>query len=217
MVHYTCSACGERFDRGEGEKAECPKCYAKGEAVRQMPLPQNKYHGTKSEKNLAAAFSGESEARNKYTYFAELAKKEGFEQIAAIFLETAENERAHAKLWFEELGGFSDTAGNLKSASEGEHYEWSDMYKQFEEDAKAEGFPELAAKFHLVAKIEKMHEERFLALLADVKAGEVFYKGSMVMWRCRNCGHFVIATTAPHECAVCHYPKAYFEAVGTKQ
>lgn len=213
MVHYICRACGEEFEKGEGESAQCPSCYAKGEAVKEIALPQNKYKGTKSEKNLAAAFAGESEARNKYTYFASVAKKEGFEEIAAIFLETAENERAHAKVWFEELGGLADTEHNLESAANGEHYEWSDMYKTFAEEAEAEGFHTLAAKFHLVAKIEKMHEERFLKLLADIKSGEVFYKGKMVMWQCRNCGHFVIATTAPHECAVCHHPKAYFQVV----
>ena len=216
MVQYTCRACGEEFEKGEGEKAECPTCYAKGEAIQPKPMPKNKYSGTKSEKNLMAAFSGESEARNKYTYFASVAKKEGFEAIAAIFLETAENERAHAKVWFEELGGLHDTKENLAAAAEGEHYEWSDMYKKFAEEAEEEGFHALAAKFHLVAKIEKMHEERFLALLADVKAGEVFCKGSMVMWKCRNCGHFVIATTAPHECAVCHHPKSYFEVTASQ-
>lgn len=211
MIQYTCLACGEEFSKGEGENPSCPKCYAKGEAVLENPLPKNKYRGTKSEKNLAAAFSGESEARNKYTFFAKVAKKEGFEKIAAIFLATAENERAHAKIWFEELGGLSSTEENLVSAAKGEHYEWSDMYKQFAADAEEEGFMTLAAKFHLVAKIEKMHEERFQRLLAEVRDGSVFCKDKPVKWKCRNCGHEVISTTAPHECAVCHHPKSYFE------
>ncbi len=217
MIHYTCKACGKEFEKGEGEAVECPACYAKGEAIAKREKKEdlhNRFQGTKTEKNLMTAFSGESEARNKYTYFAALAKKEGYEEIAAIFSETAENERAHAKVWFDALGGSHDLCGNLTSAAAGEHYEWSDMYRRFAEEAEEEGFPDIAAKFSLVAKIEKMHEERFLKLLESVKSGEVFKKGSMVMWQCRNCGHVVIATTAPKECAVCHHSTAYFQVIG---
>lgn len=215
MITYTCSACGEEFSRGVGERAECPKCYAKGEAIHPKPQPHNRYAGTKTEENLKFAFSGESEARNKYTYFASVAKKEGYEEIAAIFLETAENERAHAKLWFSALGGLGATDQNLTSAAEGEHYEWSEMYKTFAEVAKQEGFEELSAQFSLAAKVEKMHEERFLKLYERIKSGEVFSRGEMVAWRCRNCGHVVFSTTAPKECALCHHPKSYFEVLDT--
>lgn len=148
----------------------------------------NKYAGTQTEKNLEAAFAGESQARNKYTYFASKAKKEGYEQIAALFLHTADNEKEHAKLWFKELEGIGDTEENLEAAAEGENYEWTDMYKGFAETADAEGFPELAAKFRLVAEIEKTHEERYRALLHNVKAKEVFEKSEVKIWECRNCG-----------------------------
>ncbi len=171
----------------------------------------NKYAGTKTEQNLRDAFSGESEARNKYTYFASVAKKAGFEQIAALFLETAENEKEHAKMWFKELGGLGNTAENLLSAAEGENYEWTDMYDQMAKDAEEEGFPELAAKFRGVAAIEKMHEERYRALLKNVETNQVFEKSGVVMWECRNCGHVVVGTKAPQVCPVCNHPQSYFE------
>lgn len=162
----------------------------------------NKYAGTQTEKNLEAAFAGESQARNKYTYFASKAKKEGYEQIAALFLHTADNEKEHAKLWFKELEGIGDTEENLEAAAEGENYEWTDMYKGFAETADAEGFHELAAKFRLVAEIEKTHEERYRALLHNVKTKEVFEKSEVKIWECRNCGHIVIGTKAPEVCPV---------------
>ena len=171
----------------------------------------SKYAGTQTEKNLLAAFAGESQARNKYTYFASRAKKDGFEQIAALFLKTADNEKEHAKMWFKELGGIGSTAENLKAAAEGEHYEWTDMYAGFAETAEKEGFPELAAKFRMVGEIEKRHEERYRALLKNVETAEVFRKGEVKMWECRNCGHVVIGTAAPEVCPVCAHPQAYFE------
>ncbi len=171
----------------------------------------SKYAGTQTEKNLMAAFSGESEARNKYTYFASVAKKEGYEQIAALFLETADNEKEHAKLWFKELDGLGDTAKNLQSAAEGENYEWTDMYAGFAETAEKEGFPELAAKFRLVAEIEKHHEERYRALLENVETAKVFEKSEVKVWICRNCGHIVVGKNAPDVCPTCNHPKAYFE------
>ena len=170
-----------------------------------------KYAGTKTEQNLRDAFSGESQARNKYTYFASVAKKEGYEQIAALFLKTAENEKEHAKLWFKELGELGNTAQNLKSAAEGENYEWTDMYANFAKDADEEGFPELAAKFRMVAAIEKHHEERYRALLKNVETAEVFAKSEVKVWECRNCGHLVVGTQAPELCPTCAHPKAYFE------
>ena len=176
-----------------------------------MPIKSNKYAGTKTEKNLMAAFSGESEARNKYTYFASKAKKEGFEQIAAIFQKTADNEKEHAKMWFKELNGLGDTAENLLSAAEGENYEWTDMYAGFAKTAEEEGFKELAAKFRMVAEIEKHHEERYRALLKNVETAKVFEKSEVKVWECRNCGHIVVGTKAPEICPVCAHPKAYFE------
>ena len=171
----------------------------------------NKYAGTQTEKNLMAAFSGESEARNKYTYFASKAKKEGYEQIAALFLKTADNEKEHAKLWFKELEGIGDTAQNLQSAAEGENYEWTDMYAGFAETAEKEGFKELAAKFRLVAAIEKHHEERYRKLLQNVETLQVFEKSEVKIWECRNCGHIVVGTKAPELCPTCAHPKSYFE------
>ena len=171
----------------------------------------NKYAGTQTEKNLEAAFAGESMARNKYTYYASKAKKEGFEQIAALFLKTADNEKEHAKMWFKELGGIGNTATNLLHAAEGENYEWTDMYAGFAETAEAEGFFELAAKFRLVAAIEKHHEERYRALLHNVEAQAVFAKSEVKVWECRNCGHIVVGTAAPEMCPTCDHPQAYFE------
>ena len=170
-----------------------------------------KYSGTRTEKNLEAAFAGESQARNKYTFFASKAKKEGFEQIAALFLETAENEKEHAKLWFKELNGIGDTAQNLAAAADGENYEWTDMYEEFAKTAEEEGFPELAARFRGVAAIEKRHEERYRALLKNVETAAVFERSEVKVWECRNCGHIVVGTKAPEVCPVCAHPKAYFE------
>ena len=167
--------------------------------------------GTRTEANLLAAFAGESQARNKYTYFASVAKKEGYEQISAIFTKTAENEKEHAKMWFKLLGELGDTAKNLASAAEGENYEWTDMYATFAEEAEAEGFTEIAAKFRAVAKIEKAHEERYRALLNNVEMQTVFAKGEETMWECRNCGHLVMGKKAPEICPVCAHPKSYFE------
>ena len=163
-------------------------------------MKQTKYAGTQTEKNLLAAFAGESEARNKYTFFASKARKEGYEQIAALFLKTAENEKEHAKLWFKELEGIGDTAENLQAAAEGENYEWTDMYEDFAKTAEAEGFTELAHRFRLVAAIEKHHEERYRALLHNVEMAEVFAKSEVKVWECRNCGHIVIGTSAPEVC-----------------
>ncbi len=171
----------------------------------------NKYAGTKTEQNLRAAFSGESEARNKYTYFASKAKKEGFEQIAALFLKTAENEKEHAKIWFKELEGIGSTAENLAAAADGENYEWTDMYEGFAKTAEEEGFTELAEKFRLVAEIEKHHEERYRALLSNVEAQKVFEKSEVKVWECRNCGHIVVGTKAPDVCPACAHPQSYFE------
>ena len=171
----------------------------------------NKYAGTQTEKNLMAAFAGESEARNKYTYFASKSKKEGFEQIAALFLKTADNEKEHAKLWFKELDGIGDTAANLLAAAEGENYEWTDMYEGFAKTADEEGFRALAAKFRMVAAIEKHHEERYRALLKNVQTAEVFAKSEVTVWECRNCGHIVVGTKAPELCPTCAHPKSYFE------
>lgn len=171
----------------------------------------NKYAGTKTEKNLEAAFAGESQARNKYTYFASVAKKEGYEQIAAIFLKTAENEKEHAKLWAKRLGLIGDTEANLNAAADGENYEWTDMYEQMAKDAEEEGFKDLAAQFRGVAKIEKMHEERYRKLLHNVEAQEVFKKSEVKIWECRNCGHIVVGTEAPKVCPVCGHPQSFFE------
>ena len=171
----------------------------------------NKYAGTQTEKNLEAAFAGESQARNKYTYFASVAKKEGYEQMSEIFLKTAENEKEHAKLWFKELGGIGNTAENLKEAADGENYEWTDMYAGFADTADAEGFHELAAKFRLVAAIEKSHEERYRALLNNIELAEVFAKSEVQIWECRNCGHMVVGTNAPKLCPTCAHPQSYFE------
>ena len=167
--------------------------------------------GSKTEKNLMTAFAGESEARNKYTYFASVAKKEGYEQISAIFLKTAENEKEHAKMWFKALGGLSDTAKNLAAAAEGENYEWTDMYATFAKEAEEEGFTKLDAQFRMVGEIEKHHEERYRALLSNVEMQKVFEKSEQTMWECRNCGHLVMGKKAPEVCPVCAHPQSYFE------
>ncbi len=171
----------------------------------------NKYEGTKTEQNLKAAFSGESEARNKYTYFASVAKKEGYEQISALFLKTAENEKEHAKMWFKELQGIGNTEENLKSAADGENYEWTDMYENFAKTAEEEGFTALAAKFRSVAAIEKHHEERYRKLLQNIETAQVFEKSEVKIWECRNCGHIVVGTKAPKACPVCAHPQSFFE------
>jgi len=167
--------------------------------------------GSRTEQNLRTAFAGESQARNKYTYFASVAKKEGYEQIAEIFLKTAENEKEHAKLWFKALGELGDTKANLLAAAEGENYEWTDMYEEFAKVAQEEGFSELAAKFKMVGRIEKAHEERYRALLNNIEMQQVFAKGEMTMWECRNCGHLVMGKKAPEVCPVCNHPQSYFE------
>ncbi|MDY6351604.1 rubrerythrin [Candidatus Weimeria sp. HCP3S3_B5] len=174
-------------------------------------MSENKYAGTKTEKNLLEAFAGESQARNKYTYFASVAKKQGFEQIAALFLKTADNEKEHAKLWFKELGMLGDTKENLSAAADGENYEWTDMYERMAREADEEGFTELAAKFRGVAAIEKTHEERYRKLLSNVEAKQVFEKSEVKVWECRNCGHIVVGTKAPDVCPVCAHPQSFFE------
>lgn len=171
----------------------------------------SKYTGTQTEKNLQAAFAGESQARNKYTYFASVAKKEGYEQMSEIFLKTADNEKEHAKMWLKELQGIGNTSENLKEAAEGENYEWTDMYAGFADTAEKEGFPELASKFRLVAAIEKAHEERYRALLKNIEMAEVFAKSEVKVWECRNCGHIVVGTNAPEVCPTCNHPQSYFE------
>ena len=171
----------------------------------------NKYAGTQTEKNLIAAFAGESQARNKYTYFASKAKKEGYEQIAALFQKTADNEKEHAKIWFKELEGIGTTAENLAAAAEGENYEWTDMYAGFAKTAEEEGFSELAEKFRLIADIEKKHEERYRALLKNVETAKVFEKSEVKVWECRNCGHIVVGTKAPEVCPACAHPQSFFE------
>lgn len=171
----------------------------------------NQYAGTQTEKNLQAAFAGESQARNKYTYFASVAKKEGYEQISGLFLKTADNEKEHAKMWAKELGIIGDTAANLSAAADGENYEWTDMYDGFAKTAEAEGFKALAAKFRMVAAIEKRHEERYRALLKNVETKAVFERSEVKVWECRNCGHVVVGTKAPAVCPVCAHPQSFFE------
>jgi rubrerythrin len=212
MKTYKCKVCGEIFEAPEGVELVCPRC---GQGAANIELveakPKSKYAGTQTEKNLQTAFAGESEARNKYTYFASVAKKEGYEQISALFQKTADNEKEHAKMWFKELLGIGDTAQNLKSAAEGENYEWTDMYAGFAETAEKEGFTELAEKFRMVAAIEKSHEERYRALLKNVETAEVFKKSEVKVWECRNCGHIVVGTAAPEVCPVCNHPQSFFE------
>ena len=214
---WRCSICGYEYVGEElPDDFICPICkhpasdFVKVSAEAEASVA-NKYAGTKTEKNLEAAFAGESMARNKYTYYASVAKKNGYEQIAALFLKTAENEKEHAKLWFKHLGGVGTTAENLLHAAEGENYEWTDMYDTFAREADEEGFHELAEQFRGVAAIEKRHEERYRALLHNVETTEVFQKIGVSVWECRNCGHIVVGTTAPDVCPVCSHPQAYFE------
>ncbi len=212
MKKYRCKICKEVFEVAEGVEPVCPKCGVTGSALEIIDeTPKTKYAGTKTEKNLQTAFAGESQARNKYTYFASVAKKEGYEQIADLFEKTANNEKEHAKMWFKELQGIGSTADNLLSAAEGENYEWTDMYAEFAKTAEEEGFHELAEKFRGVAEIEKRHEERYRALLHNVETKQVFEKSEVKVWECRNCGHIVVGTKAPDVCPVCAHPQSYFE------
>ena len=213
MEKWKCKVCGYIHEGPMTPDFKCPVCKQPASSFQKIEdAPQaNPYAGTQTEKNLEAAFAGESQARNKYTYFASVAKKEGYEQIAALFLKTAENEKEHAKMWFKELKGTGDTAQNLLHAAEGENYEWTDMYDGFAKTAEAEGFSELAAKFRLVAAIEKHHEERYRKLLANVESMQVFEKSEVKIWECRNCGHIVVGTKAPDVCPTCNHPQSYFE------
>ena len=214
MAQWKCKVCGYIYE-GEELPADftCPLCKQPASAFEKIAeaKPANKYAGTQTEKNLEAAFAGESQARNKYTYFASVAKKEGYEQISSLFLKTADNEKEHAKMWFKELNGIGDTAQNLGAAADGENYEWTDMYEGFAKTAEEEGFPELAAKFRAVGEIEKHHEERYRALLKNVETAAVFAKSEVKVWECRNCGHIVVGTNAPDKCPVCNHPQSYFE------
>ncbi len=212
MTKWVCTVCGYVHE-GEQPPEFCPVCKQPADKFKKMEeeVKKNPYSGTKTEQNLWEAFAGESQARNKYTYFASVAKKAGFEQIAALFLQTAENEKEHAKLWFKALGELGDTAENLLHAAEGENAEWTDMYDRMAREADEEGFHELAEQFRGVAAIEKMHEERYRALLKNVETMEVFKKSGVTVWECRNCGHVVVGTEAPEVCPVCKHPQAYFE------
>ena len=216
MSKWKCKICGYIYE-GETlpEDFTCPRCKQPASAfekIEEAPAKSgSKYAGTQTEKNLEAAFAGESQARNKYTYYSSVAQNEGYEQIAALFLKTAENEKAHARMWFEELGGLGNTTENLLHAAEGENYEWTDMYDGFAKTAEEEGFPDLAAKFRLVAAIEKRHEERYRALLRNIETSQVFEKSEVKVWECRNCGHIVVGTAAPEVCPTCQYAKSYFE------
>ena len=214
MKKWKCKVCGY-IHEGDSAPESCPICRQSAssfELIEEAPAQTgSKYAGTQTEKNLEAAFAGESQARNKYTYFSSVARNEGYEQIAALFMQTAENEKAHARMWFEELHGVGNTAENLLHAAEGENYEWTDMYDGFAKTAEEEGFPELAAKFRLVAAIEKRHEERYRALLRNVETAQVFEKSEVKVWECRNCGHIVVGTAAPEVCPTCNYSKSFFE------
>lgn len=215
MEQWKCSVCGYVHTGPLEEGFTCPRCKQPASAFvkfEEKPAPKaNPYAGTKTEKNLAEAFAGESQARNKYTYFAQVASREGYDQISELFLKTARNEQEHARLWFEELGHINGTAANLLAAAQGENYEWTDMYERFARDAEEEGFSELAARFHRVAAVEKSHEERYRALLKNVQMQQVFEKGEETMWECRICGHLVMGKKAPEVCPVCSYSQSYFE------
>ena len=215
MAKWKCSICGYIHEGEITEDFKCPKCRQPAKVFEKIEeekaMGKNIYAGTKTEKNLWEAFAGESQARNKYTYFASVAKKQGFEQIAALFLKTADNEKEHAKLWFKALGELGETAENLLHAAEGENYEWTDMYDKFAKEADEEGFHELAEQFRGVAAIEKSHEERYRALLNNVETAQVFEKSEVKVWECRNCGHLVVGTKAPEVCPVCNHAQAHFE------
>lgn len=213
MEKWKCTVCGYIHEGPLPADFRCPVCKQPAEKfvkIEEAPA-KSKYAGTKTEKNLMEAFAGESQARNKYTYFASVAKKAGYEQIAALFLETADNEKEHAKLWFKALGELGDTAENLLHAAEGESYEWTDMYARMAKEADEEGFHELAEQFRGVAAIEKRHEERYRALLKNVETKQVFAKSGVTVWECRNCGHVVVSAAAPEICPVCKHPQAFFE------
>ena len=214
MEKYRCTVCGYIHEGPLPEDFKCPRCNQPASAfekVEETAVSVNKYAGTKTEQNLMEAFAGESQARNKYTYFANIAQREGYDQISGIFLQTARNEQEHARIWFEELGHLGKTAENLLYAAEGENYEWTDMYDRFAKDAEAEGFPELAARFRRVGEIEKAHEARYRYLLNNIEMQKVFEKREEVMWECRVCGHLVIGKKAPEVCPVCKYSQVYFE------
>ena len=214
MEKWTCTVCGYTHEGPLTDEFVCPVCGQPASKFVKEGLQapkKNPYAGTQTEKNLEAAFAGESQARNKYTYFASRAKEDGFEQISALFLKTADNEKEHAKLWFKELNGIGTTAENLAAAADGENYEWTDMYEGFAVTAEAEGFPALAEKFRMVAAIEKHHEERYRALLKNVEMQEVFKKSEVKVWECRNCGYIVVGAQAPEVCPVCDHPQSYFE------
>ncbi|NCB51691.1 MAG: rubrerythrin family protein [Clostridia bacterium] len=214
MEKYRCSVCGYIHQGDLPEGFKCPRCGVpanKFEKMEETGASANKYAGTKTEKNLMEAFAGESQARNKYTYFADIAKKEGYDQISEILLKTARNEQEHARLWFEALGNLGDTVQNLLHAAEGEHYEWTDMYEGFAKDAEAEGFKDMAAKFRRVAAVEKEHEKRYRALLGNVEKHQVFEKNEEAVWECRICGHMIMSKNAPKVCPICGYSQSYFE------
>ena len=211
MEKWKCSVCGYEHEGPLPADFTCPICKQPASVFEKIAPAKNPYAGTKTEKNLWEAFAGESQARNKYTYFASVAKKAGYEQIADLFLKTAANEKEHAELWFKALGELGDTAANLKAAAEGENYEWTDMYDRMAKEADEEGFHDLAAKFRGVAAIEKSHEERYRKLLANVETMEVFKKSGVSIWECRNCGHIIVGTEAPEVCPVCDHAQAYFE------
>ncbi len=214
MVKYRCTVCGYIHEGELTEDFVCPRCKApasKFVKVEDDTQKKNRYAGTKTEQNLRDAFAGESQARNKYTYFANIASQQGFDQLAEIFLKTARNEQEHARIWFEELGGIGNTAQNLKDAAAGENYEWTEMYADFAKVADEEGFADLAARFRRVADIEKSHEERYLKLLNNVEMQQVFEKSEDIMWECRICGHLVIGKKAPKVCPVCKYAQSFFE------
>lgn len=216
MEKWKCTVCGYVHEGPMTEDFKCPVCKQGADKfvkIEETPVAEakNPFAGSKTEKNLWEAFAGESQARNKYTYFASVAKKAGYEQIAALFLQTAENEKEHAKLWFKALGELGDTAENLLHAAEGENFEWTDMYDRMAKEADEEGFHELAEQFRGVGAIEKAHEERYRALLHNVEAKQVFEKAGIVMWECRNCGHLVTGTKAPEVCPVCKHPQSFFE------
>ena len=212
MKKYKCKLCKAVFEVPIGEEAVCPICKATGDKLEMIEeTPKTPYAGTQTEKNLEAAFAGESQARNKYTYFASVAKKEGYEQIAALFLKTADNEKEHAKLWLKELKGIGNTTENLLHAAEGENYEWTDMYDRFAKEAREEGFEDIAVLFDGVAAIEKEHEERYLKLVENIENGVVFSRDGDMVWICKNCGHIHFGKDAPEVCPVCAHPQAYFE------
>ena len=215
MEKWKCGVCGYIHEGPLPEGFICPRCKQPASVFVKMeaePVKEaSRYAGTKTEKNLAEAFAGESQARGKYTYFAQVAEREGYAQIAELFLKTARNEQEHARIWFEELGHLGKTAQNLLAAAEGENYEWTDMYDRMAKDADEEGFPELAARFRSVGTIEKAHEERYRALLKNVEMQQVFEKGEQTIWECRICGHLIIGKKAPEVCPVCKYAQSYFE------